>query len=433
MDVAVKVLRASGLSAGDFAAETKRVEREARLLRLANLGGANRLVVSQLGIARGAPDEAWRARLGADLGVYVSRDAAGAAASHAAAGGGATGEELIGLVMEWQPGGSLYDRLYGPVRWAARTPARLLLLERVAEGVHRLHAAQPESLVHGDLKSANILLSGLGDAAEPRIADFGLARLRAAVASVAGMSTARAAGVSVPVGGTPYYQAPEMFPSAEEDTLEASRTTDVYALATLCWEVLVGELPHIRHRGKVVLDGPSRAMAQRVGARLDFARLPEDVPDALRALLSRGVALDRSLRPTTNEICEGLRTAREHLESGRYDAFLSHSWDAGGTHAPVTRFVRRALRAEGLHIWVDEDQLGHNLAESMRAGIKASAAFVALVSRRYAASRSCMLELREAVALGRPVISCLVEPDTVGGRPQVRLPTLNASLQPLST
>ena len=71
----------------------------------------------------------------------------------------------------------------------------------------------------------------------------------------------------------------------------------------------------------------------------------------------------------------------------------------------------RALREAGRRAWADKDQLGHVMGASMRAGVATSAVFVALVSRRYASSANCMLELREAATLRKPIVSCLVEPD----------------------
>jgi len=238
--------------------------------------------------------------------------------------------------MAWQPGGSLAARLHGgAVRWAARTAERVLLLERVAEGVALLHSAEPRLVVQSDIKSGNVLLASLAADAEPRLSDFGLAELRKAAATQAAALTARAAAGAY-AGGTASYKAPEMYRSGRAaPALEASRSTDVYALATLAWEVLVGERPWYG------FDEAERVLALRGGENLDFARLPDDAPAALAALLARGAALDRAARPSAHELCDGLRAAREQLESGRFDAFVSHCWE-GGDHAPATSFVLRA-------------------------------------------------------------------------------------------
>ena len=201
LDVAVKLLRSSELSPAEYRAAASALEKEAEALRLASDGGANRFVVAQYGMARGAPTTAWRDRLGDELVLFASRDE-GAGAGAGAAVVAAHVPELLGLVMAWQPGGSLAARLHGgAVRWAARTAERVLLLERVAEGVALLHSAEPRLVVHGDIKSVNVLLASLAADAEPRLSDFGLAELRKAAATQAAALTARAAAGAY-AGGT---------------------------------------------------------------------------------------------------------------------------------------------------------------------------------------------------------------------------------------
>ena len=235
VDVAVKLLRGSELSPTEYAEAAGRLEREAQALRLASDGGANRFVVALFGVARGAPTPPWRERLGAQLALFESQGDGGGAAQ-------APAGELFGLVMAWQDGGTLAARLHGgAVRWAARTrtPERLLLLERVAEGVALLHSAAPTLVVHGDIKGENVLLTAEG---EPRLSDFGLAEVKRAVATSAGSVSARATR-SDHASGTYPYMAPEMYKRRGAAALTASPATDVYALATLAGEVLVGEPP----------------------------------------------------------------------------------------------------------------------------------------------------------------------------------------------
>ena len=234
VDVAIKLLRASALSPAEYEAATAALEREAEALRLASEGGTNRFVVAQFGIARGPATPAWASTLGRDIAFFASQASGGAEESE--------GGELFGLVTEWVAGGTLYDRLHGSARWAAGTAERLLLLERTADAVALLHSMQPRSVVHADIKSANVLLSERGAGAQPRLADFGLSEVRqAAAATRAGASTARPAAGDV--GGTFAYMAPEMYRRGRTPALAPSTRTDVYALSTLCWEVIVGELP----------------------------------------------------------------------------------------------------------------------------------------------------------------------------------------------
>ncbi|GER53704.1 kinase family protein [Striga asiatica] len=79
------------------------------------------------------------------------------------------------LVYEYMSNGSLEDRLF---RHSGRPPLtwqlRFCIAAEVATGLHFLHQAKPEPLVHRDLKPGNILLD---HNFVPKIGDVGLARL----------------------------------------------------------------------------------------------------------------------------------------------------------------------------------------------------------------------------------------------------------------
>ncbi|XP_054271243.1 serine/threonine-protein kinase pelle-like isoform X2 [Macrosteles quadrilineatus] len=78
------------------------------------------------------------------------------------------------LVYQYMANGSLEDRLHcrnnsKPLNWTQR----LNIMTGTARGIQFLHSLGKKPLVHGDIKSANILLDSNF---EPRIGDFGLAR-----------------------------------------------------------------------------------------------------------------------------------------------------------------------------------------------------------------------------------------------------------------
>ncbi|XP_053551636.1 interleukin-1 receptor-associated kinase 1 [Bombina bombina] len=82
------------------------------------------------------------------------------------------GEEYC-LVYLYLPNGSLEDRLHSegnflPLSWEQR----LGILQGAACGIQFLHSCQP-SIIHGDIKSSNILLD---HTLTPKLGDFGLAR-----------------------------------------------------------------------------------------------------------------------------------------------------------------------------------------------------------------------------------------------------------------
>ncbi|XP_023608775.1 interleukin-1 receptor-associated kinase 1 isoform X5 [Myotis lucifugus] len=91
------------------------------------------------------------------------------------------------LVYGFLPNGSLEDRLHfqtqacSPLSW----PQRLNILLGTARAIQFLHQDSP-SLIHGDVKSSNVLLD---DRLMPKLGDFGLARLSRFAAANPGQSS----------------------------------------------------------------------------------------------------------------------------------------------------------------------------------------------------------------------------------------------------
>ncbi|XP_012254506.2 pelle-like serine/threonine-protein kinase pik-1 isoform X2 [Athalia rosae] len=84
------------------------------------------------------------------------------------------GDDAPCLVYQFMPNGSLEDRLLlrrgtKPLSWLQRHE----IAKGTARGLQFLHTIGDKPLIHGDIKSANILLD---KNLEPRIGDFGLAR-----------------------------------------------------------------------------------------------------------------------------------------------------------------------------------------------------------------------------------------------------------------
>ncbi len=123
--------------------------------------------------------------------------------------------------MEFCPGGSLDRKLRG-TPLLPKDAARLVqTLARAVQSAHDHH------VIHRDLKPANVLLTEDGT---PKITDFGLAkRLDEAGQTVSGA-----------VMGTPSYMAPEQ---AAGNARDVGPATDVYALGTILYELLVGGPP----------------------------------------------------------------------------------------------------------------------------------------------------------------------------------------------
>ncbi len=100
-----------------------------------------------------------------------------------------------------------------------------MLVETLARAVEHAHQ---RGVVHRDLKPANVLLTPAG---EPKITDFGLAKL------LAGDSRQTESGALV---GTPSYMAPEQ---VEGVTTVIGPSSDIYALGAILYEALIGRPP----------------------------------------------------------------------------------------------------------------------------------------------------------------------------------------------
>ena len=107
---------------------------------------------------------------------------------------------------------------------------RIQWLLGVASGMSQLHALLPKSIIHRDLKSANVLLSP--DLREAKITDFGVA------ITAETMNSALSAASSGGGAGTLAFKSPETFDG------NYSEKSDVYAMGVTAYEVLTREQPY---------------------------------------------------------------------------------------------------------------------------------------------------------------------------------------------
>jgi WD40 repeat protein len=126
------------------------------------------------------------------------------------------------LVLEHVEGGNLQSKLAG-TSLGARQAAELI--ETLARAVHYAHE---RGVVHRDLTPRNVLLTSTG---EPKITDFGLAKLRAG--GIGRTFTGE-------ILGTPSYMAPEQAAGNPQDVGPAA---DVYALGAILYDALTGRPP----------------------------------------------------------------------------------------------------------------------------------------------------------------------------------------------
>lgn len=132
------------------------------------------------------------------------------------------------LVMEFIDGASLTS--YCDER-SLGLRDRVELLACVCDAVHHAHT---KGVIHRDLKPRNVLVADDDQEhpAQPRVIDFGIAKLLDPITRDAGLTQA---GVVV---GTPQYMSPEQ---SLGDAVDAR--TDIFALGVMLYELLCGSTP----------------------------------------------------------------------------------------------------------------------------------------------------------------------------------------------
>jgi formylglycine-generating enzyme required for sulfatase activity/tRNA A-37 threonylcarbamoyl transferase component Bud32 len=178
-------------------------------------------------------------------------------------------DEQYVIVMEYLPGGSLFDLLLqGPLPIERVRHIAIDLCDALIRA-HRL------KLIHRDIKPENILMNEEGT---PKLADFGLARL-------SHDTRVTRSGTQF---GTPHYMAPEAW---EGKTLDAQ--ADIWSLGILMFEMLTGQVPFsgdtpLAVMNKVFTSQPSR-----------MKRLRSNLPPSLVKIIRRMLARDKKQRYQT--------------------------------------------------------------------------------------------------------------------------------------
>lgn len=165
---------------------------------------------------------------------------------------------LLYYVMPWVDGESLRDRLDRERQLPVEEAVRIALA--VAGALEHAHA---RGVIHRDIKPANILLQD----GQPLVADFGIAL----AVGAAGGARLTETGISV---GTPHYMSPEQ---ATGDRA-VGPASDIYALACVLYEMLVGEPPFTGRTAQAVLGRiisgsftPAAEVRPKVPAHVDAA------------------------------------------------------------------------------------------------------------------------------------------------------------------
>jgi len=128
-------------------------------------------------------------------------------------------------VMPYVEGETLRDKLNREGQCGVEEAVKITV--EVADALQYAHT---QGVIHRDIKPENILLQG----GRPMVADFGIALALSAAAGGRMTET----GMSL---GTPHYMSPEQATADKEITARS----DVYSLASVLYEMLAGQPPHL--------------------------------------------------------------------------------------------------------------------------------------------------------------------------------------------
>lgn len=228
------------------------------------------------------------------------------------------------------------------------------LMSQILDGIGAIHAA---GVVHGDIKSSNIIVDSCDGTDHATIIDFGLARTPTAP--------------PVPddiyeddqVAGTPEYMAPEVF-RGELPTTAA----DLYAAGIIAYEMLVGTTPYLG-------EYPMRILERQLTERVEFPPASAcTVTPALEAVIRRAVDRDPAVRfATAQAFADALADALLAIPAA-YAADEPHPDDVMLTLAEVLPLC--AASADSREVARRRGELHEALAEAGAAGEDRSDALI---------------------------------------------------------
>jgi len=237
-------------------------------------------------------------------------------------------------IYEW---GTFWQRDYFALEFVGSSAGMLLqvneeglkqdLALRIArDAAEALDFAHRRSIVHQDVKPANILLEL--EERRAKLADFGLARLFDAAAS----------GGSATPGGTPAYMAPEVARG-----LPGSPASDIFSLGATLYELLTGRIPYEGTAAQEVLERAARA--EIVPAR---KRRPDLAQPVVR-ILNRCLDAEASNRYAgAAELCDALDAALNGGPPGGHNTDIGEDVEMEMKRAKL-RAYKRGRDAKNTH------------------------------------------------------------------------------------
>jgi serine/threonine protein kinase len=215
--------------------------------------------------------------------------------------------DKLALVIEWMDGGNLHQAL-GRSQAAQDLPMhkRISVLRQVCTALAHLHESNPP-IVHGDIKSMNVMLGDRICNKDVKLADFGLSCIRDI--STRSRSSQIGTGPQTPkAGGTFCYMSPEMLLHSKF----SSTQSDMWAFGMLMFETITGTKPW----AGLTWEQVAVQLRENKKPKYDFTKVPdgisEDVYHLLLSVMFKCVEENPRARATAAEVATKLAALDEN-------------------------------------------------------------------------------------------------------------------------
>jgi serine/threonine-protein kinase len=206
-----------------------------------------------------------------------------------------TPEGVMYLSMEMLTGKSLHAVLGE----GAISPQRVIrILDGIAESLEEAHR---QGIVHRDIKPENIYLEPRPTADFVKVLDFGIAK----IVSGDGLGSQPALTAAGQTLGTLEYMSPEQLMGKQLDG-----RSDLYALGTLAYEMLTGNLPFSSKTPGEIISYHLKTVPPPPSSKMPQANIPQALDELVIALIQKN--RDDRFKDTTE-----LRTALAALMAGQ--------------------------------------------------------------------------------------------------------------------
>ena len=212
------------------------------------------------------------------------------------------GDAMPYLVMELIPGITLADYLHRQNDKVLPVSAVLDIAIQLCEALQYAHA---QGVIHRDIKPANIHYDA--ESGRVKLMDFGIAAIE---------GHRRSTGNGQHVLGTPHYMAPEQI-----NGTEASRSSDMYALGVVLFQLLSGELPYAGNTVAEVVDAINNRRMQPL--RAVDPKTPRALIDLVRRLTNHNPA---SRPDSAVKVCDELEDIHNGMRRGLLQSVRQNSF-----------------------------------------------------------------------------------------------------------